>query len=118
MEQQVTVKLNDKFKNELAAGYPLIVKDAVEDADQLTREGMILKLTDKQGRFIAKGYYGNQNKGIGWVLTHDETEAINQAFFERKLTKALRHRGHMFNDTETTAFRVFNGEGDGIGGVI
>ena len=118
MEQQVTVKLNDKFKNELAAGYPLIVKDAVEDADQLTREGMILKLTDKQGRFIAKGYYGNQNKGIGWVLTHDETEAINQAFFERKLTQALRHRGHMFNDAETTAFRVFNGEGDGIGGVI
>lgn len=118
MKQELKITLNDKFKEGIKSGYPLLTKDSLEDVSQLTEEGAILKLEDRHGRFIAKGYYGIQNKGIGWVMTRDETEEINQAFFERKLTRALRHRKEMFNNPETTAFRLFNGEGDGIGGVI
>ncbi|HSJ37052.1 MAG TPA: class I SAM-dependent rRNA methyltransferase [Planococcus sp. (in: firmicutes)] len=118
MKQELTVKLNDKSKVEIAGGYPLITKDSLEDIDSLKEEGTILKLTDKQGRFVAKGYYGNQNKGVGWVLTRNETEGIDQAFIERKLIEAMRRRRDFFNDPDTTAFRLFNGEGDGFGGVI
>lgn len=118
MKKELTVKLNDKVKAEIAGGYPLITKDSLEDIDSLEEEGMILKLTDKQGRFVAKGYYGNQNKGVGWVLTRKEEEEIDQAFIERKLIDALRRRRDFFNDPDTNAFRLFNGEGDGFGGVI
>ena len=118
MKNEVTVKLNDKSKNDIAGGSPLIAKESLEDFGALNEEGTLLKLTDKQGRFVAKGYHGNQNKGVGWVLTRKEEEAIDQAFIERKLIDALRRRRDFFNDPETTAFRLFNGEGDGFGGVI
>lgn len=118
MKQQITIKLKDKSKAEIAAGYPLITKDSLEGAERLQEEGTIINLTDSKGRFVAKAYYGNQNKGAGWVLTRDETENIDQAFIERKLIEAMRRRRDLFNNPETTAFRLFNGEGDGFGGVI
>lgn len=118
MKQEITIRLNDKSKNDISAGYPLIIKESLEDINTLKQEGTLLKLTDKQGRFVAKGYYGNQNKGVGWVLTRSEAEEIDQAFIERKLVEAIRRRRDFFNDPDTTAFRLFNGEGDGFGGVI
>lgn len=85
---------------------------------KLEEEGQILKLVDKEGRFVAKGYFGKQNKGYGWVLTRQENLSINQAFFDDKIRKALDNRAHYYSKEDTTAFRVFNSEGDGIGGLI
>ena len=117
MKQEVKVIINDKMAGEYAKGYPLITKEAVENAGDLKSEGSILRLTDKRGRFLAKGYYGKQNKGLGWVLTHNEQEMIDQPFIERTLASAIKHRKAYFDDSDTTAFRVFNGEGDGFGGL-
>ncbi|MGI2328572.1 class I SAM-dependent rRNA methyltransferase [Planococcus sp. YIM B11945] len=117
MKTEISIKVTDKFKGEYAKGFPLITKDSLENADALTTEGAIVRLMDKQGRFLAKGYSGKQNKGYGWVLTHNENEAIDGAFIERKLAEALERRQAFFNDPATTAFRVFNGEGDGFGGL-
>ncbi|BBP93135.1 hypothetical protein BsIDN1_67530 [Bacillus safensis] len=38
-------------------------------------------------------------------------------FFVSRLEQAAKSRTHLFRDAQTTAFRVLNGEGDGIGGV-
>lgn len=118
MKSEISIKVNDKFKAEYAKGYPLIVKEALENPEVLQNEGSILKLVDKQGRFLAKGYYGLQNKGYGWVLTGNENDIVDQNFIERKLATAIGRRQPFFSNPETTAFRVFNGEGDGFGGLI
>lgn len=117
MKQEITVKVNDKFKASYAAGYPLIEKEALVDTQMLKEEGTLLRLTDQQGRFLARGYYGKQNKGLGWVWTRNEEESIDQAFMERKLAKSINRRQPYFDDPATTAFRVVNGEGDGFGGL-
>jgi 23S rRNA (cytosine1962-C5)-methyltransferase len=116
MNKEISLKIKSKFINKFKSGYPLIFKDALLNSDVLKEEGSIIKLFDEKNTFIGKGYYGKQNKGYGWVLTQKESEKIDQAFFERKLHFALKHRANFFEDAETTAFRVFNGEGDGIGG--
>ncbi|MDS8922904.1 class I SAM-dependent rRNA methyltransferase, partial [Streptococcus pneumoniae] len=72
-------------------------------------EGTLLRLVDKDGEYLGTGYYGEQNKGAGWVLTRNQDEAVGQAFIERKLELAFSRREKFFNDSETTAFRVFNG---------
>ncbi|MGL4799406.1 MAG: class I SAM-dependent rRNA methyltransferase, partial [Cellulosilyticaceae bacterium] len=79
---------------------------------------VLVNLYDEKNKFIAKGYYGKQNKGYGWVLSHKEDESIDEAFFKGKLKAAIHHRKALYADASTTAFRVFNGEGDGIGGLI
>lgn len=117
MTKTIDVQVNAKNIADLKKGYPLILKDAVLNPEVLREEGSIIRLIDRNRKFVAKGYYGNQNKGIGWVLTRKEDEAIDFDFFESKIAAAFARRESYYADPETTTFRVFNGEGDGIGGL-
>ena len=117
MTKTIDLQVNAKNIADIKKGYPLILKEAIINTDALREEGNIIRLVDRDRRFVAKGYYGNQNKGIGWVLTRKEDEEIDFDFFESKIAAALARREALFADPETTAFRVFNGEGDGIGGL-
>lgn len=118
MKKQINLKLKSNYVNKYKNGYPLIQKSAIMDINELEREGTIINLVDEKNKFIARGYYGVQNKGYGWVLTLKENENIDLEFFTKKLIVAINKRTKLFNDESTTAFRVFNGEGDGIGGLI
>ncbi|MGQ5178043.1 class I SAM-dependent rRNA methyltransferase [Bacillus halotolerans] len=98
-------------------GYPLIEKEALTGGAGHVKEGDLVDVVSESGEFLARGYYGLQNKGVGWTLTRNKNEQIDQAFFLSKLTKAVQARANLFAAPDTTAFRLFNGEGDGIGGV-
>ncbi|NYF25837.1 class I SAM-dependent rRNA methyltransferase [Sporosarcina sp. JAI121] len=117
MTKTIDLQVNAKNISDFKKGYPLILKDAIINSSVLTKEGTIVRLVDKDRRFVAKGYYGLQNKGLGWVLTKKEEEEIDFDFFESRIAAALARREALFADAYTTAFRVFNGEGDGIGGL-
>lgn len=95
-------------------GYPLIQQEDLVKAEMSTDW---VELTGPQGEFLAMGYLGKQNKGIGWVLSHTK-QAINEAFFIHLFQVAKEKRHRYYQDATTTAFRLFNGEGDGMGGLI
>lgn len=118
MRSEVTVKIKPKFIKEIKSGYPLILKDAIQNLNDVQEEGTIIKVVDEKNQFIGKGYYGKQNKGYGWILTRKESEQINQTFFESKIKSALHKRKQFYKSSDTTAFRALNGEGDGLGGLI
>jgi len=103
----------DKYKD----NYPLILPEYIQDFSKVEVEGSILNLYNKKNNFIAKGYYGKQNKGFGWILSYKEDEKIDKTFFISKIKSALEYRKDFFDDENTTAFRIFNGEGDGVGGL-
>ncbi len=111
----MNIQLKKKAGNRIKKGYPLIQKeDLVQTYDKTTEW---IELVDPQGDFLAKGYLGKQNKGIGWVLSQ-KNEPFDQSFFERKFRVSKEKRSSFFSDEQTNAFRLFNGEGDGIGGLI
>ncbi|WP_202081706.1 class I SAM-dependent rRNA methyltransferase [Caldalkalibacillus salinus] len=112
-----TLKVKPAYTHKFKKGYPLLTLDALLDNRVDMEEGDIFRLVDERGAFIAKGYYGRQNKGHGWILTSHEGEEIDQAFFDRLVAEAVCKRSQLYHQSETTAFRVFNGEGDGIGGL-
>ncbi|PGT80830.1 class I SAM-dependent rRNA methyltransferase [Bacillus sp. AFS040349] len=117
MNKTVKLQIKSNFVNQFRSGYPLINKEAIKNINALQEEGAILDLFDENNRFLAKGYYGIQNKGRGWILTNNQHEVIDQSFFENKLNIAINARSSFYQDENTTAFRIFNGEGDGIGGL-
>ncbi|CAM4102231.1 class I SAM-dependent rRNA methyltransferase [Mesobacillus thioparans] len=117
MKKDVTFKVKGKFANKYKSGYPLISKEAILNLNEVTKEGTIIRLVDEKNRFIAKGYFGKQNKGYGWVLSRNENEQIDQKFFVNKLRDAISYREPFFNSLDTNAFRIVNGEGDGLGGL-
>jgi 23S rRNA (cytosine1962-C5)-methyltransferase len=117
MINEIDLSVKPEFINDYRDGYPLISKESVLDWSRVTDEGSIVNLIDAKNKFIAKGYYGIQNKGYGWVLSYDAKEAINATYFAKKIKSAIEYRESFFKDENTTAFRVLNGEGDGIGGL-
>ncbi|MBB6445476.1 class I SAM-dependent rRNA methyltransferase [Bacillus benzoevorans] len=117
METEVILEVERRDTAKYKSGYPLIVKEAVRKIDALVEEGTLIKLVDEHQQFIGRGYYGKQNKGIGWILSNNEDEEINEEFFERKLGAAFSKRKQLFRSKDTNAFRIFNAEGDGVGGL-
>ena len=111
----LTVKT--EYINDYKNGYPLISKESIVEWSKLSDEGTIISLVDAKKKFIVKGYYGIQNKGFGWVLSSNVDENIDTGFFIKKIKSALEYRKDFYSDKSTTAFRVFNGEGDGVGGL-
>ena len=117
MNKEVNLTLKDEFIQQYKGSYPLILKEVSSEWSKVVDEGTILNLVDSKKSFIAKAYYGIQNKGFGWILNQKKDEKIDAEFFAKKITDALEYRADFFSNKETTAFRVFNGEGDGVGGI-
>lgn len=72
--------------------------------------------TDKN-TFVGYGYVGKQNKGAGWIVSFEENTPVNYNYLINLFKEAKNNRVNLFNSSETTAFRLFNGEGDGLGGL-
>ncbi|MBC8238282.1 MAG: class I SAM-dependent rRNA methyltransferase [Helicobacteraceae bacterium] len=117
MNNEISLTIKSEYVTKYKDGYPLILKETLESTQRLSQEGLVLKLLDNKNKFIAKAYYGLQNKGIGWILSLQEDEKIDLDFFIAKIQKAIESREVFYKDASTNAFRVFNGEGDGIGGL-
>ncbi|MEX1482932.1 class I SAM-dependent rRNA methyltransferase [Enterococcus sp. C7] len=111
MKLQVTKKAEHKLKK----GYPLIQKEDLQQVPAPLPTDW-LTLIDSKGQRLAEGYLGEQNKGIGWLLSWHGP--INQSFFQQLFEISREKRTSFEKDSLTTAYRLFNGEGDGIGGVI
>ncbi len=111
MKLQVTKKAEHKFKK----GYPLIQKEDLQQVPAPLPTDW-LTLIDSKGQHLAEGYLGEQNKGIGWLLSWHGP--INQSFFQQLFEISREKRTSFKKDSLTTAYRLFNGEGDGIGGLI
>ncbi len=110
------MKINNKYIAKYKKGFPLLFTEALESPNLLPEQGSIIDFTDYRGNFICKGVIGKQNKGLGWILTLNQNENIDIDFFHQKLKSAIDFRADFFDDNSTNCFRIFNGEGDGIGG--
>ena len=113
----VDLKIKREYLNRYKKGYPLIEKDAFLNFEQQIKEATIVNLVDTNDNFVAKGYIGRQNKGFGWVLSYNKFDKFDKSFFKKRLKSAIDYRANFFKNKETTAFRVFNSAGDGIGGL-
>lgn len=116
-EKPVKLTVMNRYAAQYRKGWPLLTRSTLMNPDACRQEGQLVRLYDEKNRFIASGYHGNQNKGCGWLLTWEESAVIDEAFFRNCFIRAIGARKTFFEDETTTAFRVINGEGDGIGGL-
>lgn len=78
-------------------------------------EGPVNLVTSK-GAYLASAYLSQQNKGIGWVYSR-ENEGLSLEFFTNLFRRAKARRQSYYHSEVTTAFRLFNQDGDGFGGL-
>ncbi|KXT77319.1 LSU m5C1962 methyltransferase RlmI [Streptococcus sp. DD10] len=68
-----------------------------------------------RGIFLGTAYLSPQNKGVGWIISSHSIN-LDVTFFITLFEKAKIARKDYYEDSSTTAFRLFNQEGDGFGG--
>ena len=86
------------------------------DFPELSETDQEVELFSQGRQFLGKAYLSRQNKGIGWFVTIQKV-SFDQIFFDNLFTQAKLKRSTYYQDDLTTAFRLFNQEGDGFGGM-
>src|SRR5699024_1309108 len=94
MRAQTDVIIKRKHAANIRKGYPLIEKEALLAQAFSAREGSILKLYDEDKRYIGTGYYGIQNKGIGWIVSTNPNEIMADDSFFKKRFQTARSEEH------------------------
>lgn len=107
------IRVSKRVEKKLAKGLVLLEASDLENVNLKDQE---VEVQSQEGTFLGTAYLSQQNKGLGWFISKDKV-AFNQAFFETLFRQAKEKRSAYYQDDLTTAFRLFNQEGDGFGGL-
>ena len=107
------IRVSKRVEKKLAKGLVLLEASDLENVNLKDQE---VEVQSQEGIFLGTAYLSQQNKGLGWFVSKDKV-AFNQAFFETLFRQAKEKRKSYYQDDLTTAFRLFNQEGDGFGGL-
>ena len=107
------IRVSKRVEKKLAKGLVLLEASDLENVNLKDQE---VEVHSQDGNFLGTAYLSQQNKGLGWFVSTDKV-TFNQAFFETLFRKAKEKRSAYYQDDLTTAFRLFNQEGDGFGGL-
>ena len=108
------IRVSKRVEKKLAKGLVLLEASDLENVNLKDQE---VEVHSQDGNFLGTAYISQQNKGLGWFVSTDKV-TFNQAFFETLFRQAKEKRSAYYQDELTTAFRLFNQEGDGFGGLI
>ena len=107
------IRVNKRVEKKLSKGLVLLEASDLENINLKDQE---VEVHSQDGNFLGTAYLSQQNKGLGWFVSTDKV-TFNQAFFETLFRQAKEKRSAYYQDELTTAFRLFNQEGDGFGGL-
>jgi 23S rRNA (cytosine1962-C5)-methyltransferase len=103
----------------LRAGHPWVYREALAPADLGgLRSGAVVEVQDPGGRFVARGVYDAASPIAVRAYTLEEGEAVDEALIAARLRTARLARRGAFDPAETTAYRLCNGEGDRLPGIV
>jgi 23S rRNA (cytosine1962-C5)-methyltransferase len=100
-------------------GHPWVFSGSVARVDGGPADGEVVEVLDHRGNFVARGFYNSRSQIRARLVTWDPDEAIDLAFFERRLRLAISLREDVLRlPAHTDAYRVVYSEADGLPGLI
>lgn len=115
-----TVHLKRNLERAIRRGHPWIYEDAL--APSKAQAGEVVSVRDRRDRFLARGLREAGPLGVR-VWTLDGSENLDQSLIAARLEAAIARRAHWEADAvspegSTDAYRLANGEGDALPGVV
>jgi 23S rRNA (cytosine1962-C5)-methyltransferase len=98
-------------------GHPWVFAEALRHLPSAAPGAQALLLDNKKGREIARGFYDPRSPLAFRVCTTTLGESLDDNWAQKSFERALVLRRMLF-DERTTGFRLFNGEGDGLPGLV
>ncbi len=92
--------------------------EAATDIKNGAADGAIVDVVDSNGNWLARGFLNRVSQIQVRILTWEQDETINDAFWQRRLAAAIARRKTSLLVDDTTAYRLINGESDYLPGLI
>jgi 23S rRNA (cytosine1962-C5)-methyltransferase len=113
----IQLQLRRDLVRSVKRGHAWIYADALRSVPPAQPGAPAILLDNRGGREIGRGYYDPQGGITLRVCTTLRGEALTDAWAAERMQRAISLRQSLFTD-ETTAYRLFNGEGDGLPGLV
>jgi 23S rRNA (cytosine1962-C5)-methyltransferase len=108
-----------RLKIERRSSHPWIFQKMVEKPAQRLPGGSVVDILDRAGQWVGRGFYNGHSRIALRVLTANPAEAIDAAFFVRRLNDAIELRRRWLGlDAVTNAYRLVHSEGDSLSGLV
>jgi 23S rRNA (cytosine1962-C5)-methyltransferase len=110
---QVTLKIDRR------SSHPWIFQKMVEKPATRIAPGTVVDIVEKSGNWVGRGFYNGHSRIALRLLTSNKDEAIDAAYFARKLAAAVAFRRDVLKlDDVTNAYRLVHSEADGLSGLV
>ncbi len=113
-----TITLKNDRDFTLLKKHPWIFSGAVAKTEGHPENGETVRIVGSKGAFLAFGAWCPSSSIAVKVWTFNESETVDEAFFERRIETAFRLRQGVFAGCLPDAFRLVNAESDGLPGLI
>jgi len=107
--------LKEGREKALVQRHPWIFSGALKELP-LCDKGTILPVHSSSGEFLAQAYCNPGNSLVARVLSFDQ-RSIDEVI-EEKIQEAVILRERLFKEKKSSAYRLINGEGDGLPGLV
>ncbi len=114
---RLTLRLSRDLTRSLKRGHPWVFVDALRDLPPAPPGTPALLLDNTRGRPIAAGFYDPESSVTFRACRVDEPLRLNDDWAVSRFEQAITLRRRLF-DEHTTGYRLFNGEGDGVPGLV
>ena len=111
------LRLQRDLTRAIKRGHPWVFADALRQRPAAPAGVHAILLDNKKGREIATGFYDARSPLAFRVCCPNPDRPLDDTWANTQMTRALTLRQSLFN-AQTTGFRLFNGEGDGLPGLI
>ena len=109
-------RLTQNISKSLLEGHPWVYADAVELKEKV-KNGTIVDLFDEENNFVGRGPFENGSPLSLRLWTTREGITVDDDLLWKRLASAKNARDRYFDD-QTTGFRLCNGEGDRVPGIV
>jgi len=114
----VEIKLKKGKEKAVLQRHPWVFSGALEKIKGKPENGDIVKVLSAKDDFLAYGYYNDQSRVAVRLLEWEEEQAIDAAWYEQKINRALEARAHLLKSKDTNAYRLIFSEADFLPGLI
>jgi 23S rRNA (cytosine1962-C5)-methyltransferase len=108
-----------RLKIERRSSHPWVFQKMVEKPGKGLPNGSVVDVLDRDGKWVGRGIYNGHSRIALRILTSTADEAIDPAWFARKIGRAVELRRDVLKlDDVTDAYRLVHSEADGLSGLV
>jgi len=111
------VFLNKNEEKEKLDGFPWVFNNEVNHFEGKIENGEVCEVVNIEGLFIAYGFLNTASKIMIRILSLNESDVIDEAFFRNRIRYAISHRENL-NFTDSNCYRLIFAEADFLPGLI